>query len=190
MTCPGETDKPADGDRDAAIADPLARFLAWVLSAGGLVALLIPLFVVLAMYDMFVVQHPMRRGSGLSTNETVLAWLVQIACVALYGLRLACRQVLTGQSAGMRCVGIEVVSFASGGRITYRAALSRMLLPLLAAVPVTAIAISTGSADYGWLAIAGWLLCPISALWGQMGRGWHDRLAGTVLLKADIENNE
>ena len=183
---------PQNGDEsgidDVNIADAYLRFGAWLVSAGTLVVVLIPVVFFIFMYDMGVVQHPMRRARGYGTRDIAIVWAVPVVCVLAYGNHQVYRQITTGQSLGMSKVGIKIASVVSGGRIALKAACLRMVMPPLCAVPGVILAILTGLAGFLWLAIAGWLLCPISSLWGQMGRGWHDRLAGTVLLQSDSKH--
>lgn len=172
---------------DVDIADPYLRLGAWLAGAGVLVVMLIPVVFFIFIYDMVVVQHPIRRGRGYDTRDMAIVGAVPAVCILAYGYRQVFRQVTTGQSFGMSKVGIKIISVVSGGHIALKAACLRMIIPPLCAVPGVTLAILTGLTGFLWLAIAGWLLCPISTLWGQMGRGWHDRLAGTVLLQSDSD---
>lgn len=68
-----------------------------------------------------------------------------------------------GQTLGKRILGIQIVR-RDGGRLSYREALLRHLL----GYPLSALASGLG---FLWI------------LWDQRQEGWHDKLAGTVVIR-------
>ncbi|WP_419943617.1 RDD family protein [Candidatus Poriferisodalis sp.] len=76
-----------------------------------------------------------------------------------------------GATVGKRAVGIRVVCFADGGWVSYRRSWLRVLLPCAAGVLTLGV---------GWLVVM--LMLAASMTSGRDWRGWHDRLAGTVVV--------
>lgn len=76
-----------------------------------------------------------------------------------------------GQTPGKMALGIRVASFADGANPSWSAAAIRSLLPTAA-----------GALPFG-LGLLG-ILVYASAAWDRMRRGWHDKAAGTVVVRA------
>lgn len=184
-TFPEGVGSSSENNQNSETADFYARSMAWVLNAGSFVALLLPIAIFLLAYEVLAVETPMRRGRGYNTNETVMAWSLPSIGIAVFGFRQLYRQVISGQSAGMRRAGIEIVSFHTEGRITFWAAFIRMVVPIIPAVLIGIVALLTGIAEMLWGSILLWLSFPVSAFWNRHHRGWHDRLAGTILIQCD-----
>ena len=98
------------------------------------------------------------------------AGIVALAAVVLYEPVLV---ALWGRTAGKWAVGIKVVSIADGARPSVARSFARVAMPA-----------TTGLATLG----AGWLVVQtvmwVSAMANRDRRGWHDRLASTVVVKA------
>lgn len=156
-----------------------ARFMTWMYDAGLLVAVLIPIGIFLVFYSIAYELRP--SSAGFTTEELTIQWLVVSAALAWYGSWRVYRLVVRGQSVGMRRAGIEIVRWPTGGRISYTGALVRTVLPPLTGILGLIPVIVTGEDSAAW-GVFLWLVFPLSALWGRMGRGWHDRLARAVVV--------
>lgn len=100
-----------------------------------------------------------------STNWTVVA--VLIACVALYEVASL---VLWGATPGKLLLGLRVFRFPGGGRISLGNAAGRFgIFTLVGALPCSIgaviLLVSAANDPSGWR------------------RAWHDRAAGTVVVK-------
>ena len=106
------------------------------------------------------------------TIDTPLwAPLVVTAVAALYEVVLI---HLWGQTVGKRVVGVKVVRVTDGSLPDWTASVVRYLLPvipLLVPVPVLGIVLS--------------LVVYLAAVTHPLRRGWHDRAAGTIVVKAE-----
>ncbi|WP_420637495.1 RDD family protein [Candidatus Poriferisocius sp.] len=77
-----------------------------------------------------------------------------------------------GQTPGKMAAGIRVVAAESGALPGFRKALRRWAIPgLVALVPVV-----------GWLLV---YVCYLSLTWGRDRKGWHDHVAGTMVVRTD-----
>ncbi|MXV86070.1 MAG: RDD family protein [Acidimicrobiales bacterium] len=77
---------------------------------------------------------------------------------------------LWGQTLGKRMVGIRVINAAHGGVPGWGKSSGRWAIPgLLALIPAV-----------GWILS---ILCYISATWDRVYQGWHDKVAGTLVVK-------
>jgi uncharacterized RDD family membrane protein YckC len=108
---------------------------------------------------------------GRRTVRTPLwAQLVATGIAAVYEVVLIRQR---GQTVGKRAVGIEVVRVTDGRHPDWSASIMRYLLPVLPAlVPVPGLV----------------LLSPVIYLVAAadpLRRGWHDRAAGTIVVKAE-----
>jgi len=75
-----------------------------------------------------------------------------------------------GQTLGKRIVGVKVIHATHGGLPGWGKAFGRWAIPgLLALIPVV-----------GWILS---ILCYISATWDRVYQGWHDKVAGTLVIK-------
>ena len=75
-----------------------------------------------------------------------------------------------GQTLGKRIVGVRVIHATHGGLPGWGKAFGRWAIPgLLALIPVA-----------GWILS---ILCYISATWDRVYQGWHDKAAGTLVIK-------
>jgi uncharacterized RDD family membrane protein YckC len=100
-------------------------------------------------------------GIDIDVRAVVAGLLAGAAWFLLLGVYLVTFWVLTGQTPGMRAMGVRVVD-AHGGRLGFPRAIERLGAMVLAALP----------------AGAGFLLILVD----DRRRGLHDRLAGTLVL--------
>jgi uncharacterized RDD family membrane protein YckC len=70
-----------------------------------------------------------------------------------------------GASLGKMALGIRVLDFERGGRLSYGRALARNVAKILSAIPIFL--------GYFWM------------LWDSEKRTWHDKIAGAVVVPAD-----
>ena len=87
----------------------------------------------------------------------------------------------SGRTLGMRSLGIRVVSIQSGQKPSVFESFSRGALPVylhpLFLVDGLGLLLGVGAC---W-----WLLVHASVFWGEDRRGWHDLVAGTVVVTSD-----
>lgn len=77
---------------------------------------------------------------------------------------------LWGQTLGKRMVGIKVINAAHGGVPGWGKAIGRWAIPgLVSLIPL-----------FGWLLA---ILCYVSLTWDRVYQGWHDKVAGTLVIK-------
>ena len=79
-----------------------------------------------------------------------------------------------GATVGKLAMGIRVVACADGKPVTWGRSWARAALPTAAGVLTFGV---------GWLVV--WIVLVLSLVSGPSRRGWHDRLAGTVVVVAD-----
>ena len=103
--------------------------------------------------------------SGTGTFASLLLGLV-------IGIGYEVSQVAVwGQTIGKRMVGIKVINAAHGGVPGWGKATGRWAIPgLVALIPIIGPLLS--------------LLCYLSLTWDRVYQGWHDKVAGTLVIKA------
>lgn len=119
----------------------------------------------------------------------VMTAVCAVIAVTLHGVVPVARG---RQTLGMRASKTKVVAFSGGGPAGYARASMRWLLPPAAFVVGGALVVGSpwwrAAGDpppWWWISsIAAWSLVRLSALWGAEGRGWNDKLAGTVVIEA------
>ncbi|HEV3402485.1 MAG TPA: RDD family protein [Acidimicrobiales bacterium] len=148
---------------DPAVTDRLAtigqRILARLLDA-----------VIIGVPAFLLVLSTSEIDEARRTVRTPLwAQLVATGIAAVYEVVLIRQR---GQTVGKRALGIEVVRETDGQHPDWTASIMRYLLPVLPAlVPVPGL----------------FLLSPVIylvAIADPLRRGWHDRAAGTIVIKA------
>ena len=104
-------------------------------------------------------------GSGASTFASLLIGLV-------IGIGYEVSQIAVwGQTIGKRVAGIKVINAAHGGLPGWGKAFGRWAIPgLVALIPILGPLLS--------------LLCYVSLTWDRVYQGWHDKAAGTLVIKA------
>ncbi|WP_419855732.1 RDD family protein [Candidatus Poriferisodalis sp.] len=174
-----EPERMPENDKGAEYPDLFARMGAWVFDSLMLMVVFVPVLIFLVVYWYATYGSPVCCGH--SSEELAVMWLVPICAGAGYVFHRVYRLVVTGQSPGMRRSGIEIVRFDNGQRISYPKALVRTILPPSAAALGLAIATVAGIEDPLWGLLLG-LIFPIPALWNPDNRGWHDQIAGAVVV--------
>ena len=103
--------------------------------------------------------------SGMGTVTSLLLGLV-------IGIGYEVSQVAVwGQTIGKRMAGIKVINAAHGGIPGWGKATGRWAIPgLVALIPIIGPLLS--------------LLCYVSLTWDRVYQGWHDKVAGTLVIKA------
>ena len=108
------------------------------------------------------------EDSGVYSGGVAVASLVGLAV----GLGYEVVQIAVwGQTLGKRMTGIKVVGAAHGGLPGWGKAVGRWLIPgLVSLIPIV-----------GWLLA---ILCYVSLTWDRVYQGWHDKAAGTLVVRA------
>ena len=103
-------------------------------------------------------------GTGVSTVGSMLLGLV-------VGIGYEVSQVAVwGQTIGKRMTGIRVINAVHGGVPGWGKAFGRWAIPgLVALIPILGPLLS--------------LLCYVSLTWDRVYQGWHDKVAGTLVIK-------
>ena len=136
------------------LARPIRRLGARILDTIVIVVVGLVLFIVSGGVD----------DSGMSTVASVLLGLV-------IGIGYEVFQVAVwGQTIGKRMTGIKVINAAHGGVPGWGKATGRWAIPgLVALIPIVGPLLS--------------LLCYVSLTWDRVYQGWHDKVAGTLVIK-------
>jgi len=129
----------------------------WARLVDGLVLLVPTILLTLATSDI--------DGTTVSTPLWVRA--AQLVLAAVYEIGFV---AMTGQTLGKRLLRIQVVDVTTGRPPRLGGAAIRYLLP---AVPALAPGVGP---------LLG-LLVYLSAIWSPTRQGWHDRAAGTVVVR-------
>ncbi|MCY4518432.1 MAG: RDD family protein [Acidimicrobiaceae bacterium] len=103
-------------------------------------------------------------GTGVSTVGSMRLGLV-------VGIGYEVSQVAVwGQTIGKRMTGIRVINAVHGGVPGWGKAFGRWAIPgLVALIPILGPLLS--------------LLCYVSLTWDRVYQGWHDKVAGTLVIK-------
>ncbi|MCY3948715.1 MAG: RDD family protein [Acidimicrobiaceae bacterium] len=108
-------------------------------------------------------------GAGVFLVLTAISILYEVVPGALWGRTL-----------GKRVVGIKIVKAQAGEVPGWGRAIARWAIPglplAIAGLPVFGL----GIIWIGWL---WWVLCYLSLTWDRVYQGWHDRAAGTLVIK-------
>lgn len=165
MTAPGSPARRPTEPGDFPRSGPYALGAVWQRALARLFDLLLvslPLAVVLlATADI---------QDGQLVLEEVPGWLVpaQVGAQVVYETILV---ALWGRTLGKALLGLRVTRFADGQRPTWTQAAQRILVPAAAwAVPID-----------GSVLLAGGVY--LTSVFEPLGRGWHDRAAGTIVLR-------
>ena len=122
--------------------------------------------------DMFESVNSASKPAETDRLVALLGWVGLLAAVLYEPLMVA----RWGATVGKLAVGIRVVRFADGGQVPAGRSWIRALLP------TTAGALTLG---VGWFAV--WFVLECSMTRRRGWRGWHDSLAGTVVVvKASV----
>ena len=129
------------------------------------------------------------QGPGVLSGVGLAVAVCAYALAALYGP--LCVGVW-GRTLGRRAACVEVVRLRGAGRVGLGRSVVRWLVPLAPFVVCAAVELGTRhwrpalGHPLGWLSVSfgWWVLVHASVLWDSELRGWHDRLAGTVVVSA------
>ena len=144
-----------------------------------MVSVFVPVAFFLIVYSYAAYGNPV--GEGYNSEELTIMWAVPVTASAVLGFYRIYRLMVVGQSPGMRRFDIEAVRFDNGERLSFTRALVRTALPPASMMIGLAAAILMGSENPAWGGLL-WLVVPAPALWNRHMRGWHDRLAGAIVL--------
>ena len=118
--------------------------------------------------------------------------------VLLFEAALIAATAWKGKTPGKKLLRIQVVAGSGSDTPSMLRAIIRWALPLAAAVPLAVgfildipelangeqAPVLSGRLWWVWVALGWWLLVQASALWDPRRRGWHDKAAGTIVIKA------
>ena len=120
--------------------------------------------------------------------------------VLLFEAAMIATTVWRGKTLGKMLLGIQVIAYSDSLMPSVLRAIIRWALPLAATAPLVdafirdipelannkeAAALS-GRVWWLWVALGWWLLVHASALWDSNRRGWHDKAADTIVIKAAV----
>ena len=146
------------------LAEPSARLSAKIIDFLILVAVIVGGVIVVLVA---LVAEGFGVGIGLVEGVFLAALLIVLASLLYDPLFIAIR----GQTVGKKATGIRVVRADNGGLPTLGRSFARWALPgVLLAIPGAGYALAA--------------LCFSSLLRDASRRGWHDKVAGTVVVKA------
>ena len=139
------------------LARPIRRLGARILDALIEGILYVPLLIAFAGGDA-------GDASGIGTVEFALIVLGVSICYEVPQI------AVWGQTIGKRMTGIKVIHAVHGGTPGGGKAIARWAIPgLVYLIPVV-----------GWLLP---FLCYLSLTWDRVYQGWHDKVAGTLVIK-------
>ncbi|WP_419554061.1 RDD family protein [Candidatus Poriferisodalis sp.] len=110
---------------------------------------------------------PSGDDSGVYSGGVAVMSLVGLAILLAYEV---VQIAVWGQTPGKRMTGIKVINAAHGGVPGWGKAVGRWLIPgLVLLIPIV-----------GWLLA---ILCYVSLTWDRVYQGWHDKAAGTLVVR-------
>ena len=95
-----------------------------------------------------------------STSSLVASWIMGVAIRLAYEVYFIASP--SGQTVGMRAVGIRAIDAQTGGRVDYGRAFVRVLMSYVSGIPC--------GLGYLWM------------LWDPERQTWHDKVAGTYVV--------
>ena len=108
-------------------------------------------------------------GVGGSFESALLGWVVLMVMTsfAYEVIQIA----VWGQTLGKRATGIRVINAAHGGLPGWGKAIGRWAVPsIVSLIPIVGALL--------------WILCYVSLTWDRVYQGWHDKAAGTLVVRA------
>ena len=176
----------------AVLASWRDRFLARCTDTWLLVGALAPVlfFVILYSWAIDIWHSPGREPRDIRTQleEAVLLWMLPIAVATIVSSIEGVILAKSGATRGMRRRGIQVVQLSNGQPVILADALLRTITPISAAVAGLAIAYLIGLPDWSfWFGFLAWCIVYCSSIWHPLRRGWHDLLAGTIVVSAQFQ---
>ena len=142
------------------LAGPAARLGARVLDI---------IILVLAAFIITPIFFGSLFDAGGSFESSLLGWalLMVTTSFAYEVIQIA----VWGQTLGKRVTGVRVVNAAHGGLPGWGKAIGRWGVPsIISLIPFV-----------GWILS---ILCYVSLTWDRVYQGWHDKAAGTLVIKA------
>ena len=121
------------------------------------------------------------QGSRGKTID-VLVWVLPVVIALSWLMYETVTIASRGRTLGMRAPGIEVVRAADGARLPFGASFWRALLPLWVGVNGAFLSWKRNLLTPLHFGAALWALVYVSAALNRRRQGWHDRLAGTVVV--------
>ena len=136
----------------------------------------------------------------LTDREAYLS-ITPVLAVPAYQVAVIVMMAWKGKTPGKKLLGAQVVARSSSRPPAAFKSIVRWAVPMAAVAPlVDAIARDfpefaylpsmdelptlSGRLWWIWVAVGWWLLVHASALWDSQRRGWHDKAAGTIVIKA------
>ena len=117
-------------------------------------------------------------------GETVdaLVWVLPVSIAFMWLMYETVSTASGSRTVGKRGTGIAVVKAADGAPPSLLASFGRALAPLLAGVGGAALSWRLGVWTPFESGAALWAFVYLSAIWSRRRQGWHDMLAGTVVV--------
>ncbi len=125
---------------------------------------------------------------GDENTQAVVSSLLALFIVGMASLVALLYEPVTtarsGQTIGKRGQQVRIVRYQDGGAASASRCVARWAVPIWAGTLGWAVAAAIGL-PMPYVGIPGlWLLIHVSPLWGRGRRGWHDMIAGTVVVEA------
>ncbi len=152
------------------LARPGHRFGARALDAIFLVVLSIIAFIVVAAFTVDDTNESPDFSTGATAVSVIFGLLLGIA----YEVWPTARW---GQTLGKRILGIKVVHAMTGEAPGWGKSMGRWALP---ALPNLISYVISFVLLFGWIFS---LLCYVSLTWDRVYQGWHDKTAGTLVIR-------
>ena len=137
-------------------------------------------FVQLILVFPFTIPESMGVGSGVAFSYWLGLAVAAASAVILYEVWATSSR---GQSLGKRNVGLEVLRIGDGQPPQLLESLARATIPLACGASVFGIAAAMSIRWPLLYGTAAWALVCLSTLLDSSRRGWHDKLAGTIVVK-------
>ena len=136
----------------------------------------------------------------LTDREAYLS-ITPLLAVPAYQVAVIVMMAWKGKTPGKKLLGAQVVARSGSRPPAAFKSIVRWAVPMAAVAPlVDAIARDfpefaylpsmdelptlSGRLWWIWVAVGWWLLVHASTLWDRQRRGWHDKAAGTIVIKA------
>ena len=132
------------------------------------------------------------------TDQAAYRLSAPFLAVVVYEAAIIAATAWKGKTPGKKCFNIRIVTRSGSRMPSALGSIIRWALPLAATAPLVdafirdipevaneehAAALS-GRVWWLWVALGWWLLVHASALWDSQRRGWHDKAADTIVIKA------
>ena len=154
-------------------------------------------FIGLAWFEFVRNWSPNMDPLARYTDREAYLSVTPLLAVVVYELAMITATAWKGKTPGKKLLKIQVTSNDSSRPPIALRAIARWALPLAPTAPLIdgfirdipelannehAAALS-GRVWWLWVAVGWWLLVHASALWDSQRRGWHDKAAGTIVIK-------